>query len=264
MNPRWSSDFSYGYFRRILRVIKSNFQLHLISESPVILNMIGQPKLVLRHDIDVSPKRALRMAEIESGFDVCSTYMVITDSPLYCIEDEVQKKIFRRVIDMGHEIGLHFDLDDDERASNCGISAIEARIYSARRRLEDIIGLPVLSISLHRPIPQFLRGPMMVCGMVNAYSKELMTWYLSDSRGYWREGEPLPKLLEHDKPMLQLLIHPIWLGDKHLSAEARLQAFFDTEAKGQLPQHIEVFDSALADTIPAVRRTGLKHRGEKR
>jgi len=97
----------------------------------------------------------------------------------------------------------------------------------------------------------------MIDGRVNAYAKELMIWYLSDSKGYWREGEPLPKLFRPSKPLLQLLIHPIWWGDEHMLPEDRLQEFFDAETQGQSYQYIKALDTALADTIPAVRRRGF-------
>jgi len=262
MSLGWSSDFSYGYFKRILQAIKSNFELHLISEAPQILNKIGQPKLILRHDVDVSLKRALRMAEIENEFGICTTYMVMINSPLYCVEDTTSRGILLQLIGLGHEVGLHFRIDNDEHNINCDISLLEAKIHSTCKRLENITGLPVLSISFHRPKPQFLRGPLMVSGRINAYSKELMGWYLSDSKGCWREGEPLPKLLNPDRPLLQLLIHPIWWGDAHMLPEDRLQEFFDTETREQLSKCIRAFDVALA-TITGVQRRDFHNEGKE-
>jgi len=257
MNSGWSSDFSYGYFRLILEVIKSNFELHLLSQAPRIPDTIRQPKLILRHDVDVSLKRALKMAEIENEFGVNATYMVITNSPLYCLDDKTSRDMFQQLITLGHEVGLHFDLDDDERNSNCEISVIETKIYSACKQLEKIINLPVRSISFHRPMQAFLQGPLVVCERINAYSQKLMVRYLSDSKGCWRIGEPLLKLSRPDNSLIQLLIHPIWWSDEHLSPEDRLQEFFDTETQGQSPQYVKAFDIALANTIPAVRRGGF-------
>ena len=256
MGPDWSSNFSYDYFRKILRTIKSNFELHLLSEAPQILNTSGQFKLILRHDVDVSLKKALRMAEIEKDFGICATYMVMLNSPLYSLEDRIPHNILLQIIDMGHEIGLHFDLDEEDRNSNCEISSVETKINSACRKLENIINLPLSSISFHRSQPQFFRGPLIVCDRVNAYAKELMDWYLSDSKGRWREGEPLPKLLKPNKPLLQLLIHPIWWGDKHMLPEDRLQAFFDEETHGQSSKYIKAFSASLAN-ITRVKRRGL-------
>jgi len=263
MNSGWSSDFSYGYFSRILQTIKSNFELHLLSEASGVLNTTGKPKLILRHDVDVSLKRALKMAEIENEFGIGATYMVTTNLPLYCVDDRTSGDMLRQFIALGHEVGLHFDLAADERNSNCEISVIETKICSACKQLEKITGLPVRSISFHRPMLPFLRGPLVVCERINAYAQELMVRYLSDSKGCWREGEPLPTLSRPDKPLLQLLIHPIWWGEEHMLPEDRLQEFFDTETQGQSPQYVKTFDVALASTLPAVRRRNFPNKTEE-
>lgn len=260
MSLSWTSDFSYEYFKRILRALKSNYELYLLSEVHGILNSKRSPKLILRHDVDVSLKRAMKMAEIESILGVRSTYMVMTSSPLYDIENDTSRGMLLQLIDMGHEVGLHYDLDKDERDGNYNISLIESKIDYSCGYLQNITGLPIRSISFHHPIPPFLRGPLMVSGRINAYSKKLMEWYLSDSKGIWREGEPLPQLTRPGKPLLQLLIHPIWWGNKHMLPEDRLQEFFDTEIQGRLPQYIKAFDTNLANIIPTIRRRGSRNK----
>lgn len=259
MSLAWATDFTYGYFRRILQAAKSNFELFLLFEAPQILNEIGKPKLILRHDVDVDLNRALRMAEIEKEFDISATYMVMVNSPLYRVEQSSSKAILRKIISMNHEIGLHFDFDNNtERISNPKIGSFESKIHVACKGLEDLISQPIRSISFHRPLQQFLEGPLIIDGKVNAYSRELMTWYLSDSKGNWREGEPLPKLLNPDRPVLQLLIHPIWWGDEHISPEERLQAFFEDATQGFSPERIKTFEVALADHL------GIRWRGRAR
>jgi hypothetical protein len=202
----------------------------------------------LRHDVDVSLEKALEMAKIECEFGIHVTYMVIPNSPFYWLEDGTARAIFRQLISMGHEVALHFDVSEEERKNNCGISSVERQIEAACKRLEQAIAQPVRSISFHRPMQQFLHGPLMICGRVNAYAQELMMWYLSDSKGCWREGEPLSKLLKPEKPLLQLLIHPIWWGDEHMSLEDRVQEFFNTETRGRSRHYSETFDANLAKT----------------
>ncbi len=249
MSVGWSADFSYGYFRRILQAIQLNFESHLLAEVPEMQPANGRPQLLLRHDVDVSLEKALEMAKIEREFGIHATYMVIPNSPFYWLEDGTAQAIFRQLISMGHEVALHFDVSEEERKNNCGISSVEQQIEAACKRLEQAIAQPIRSISFHRPMPQFLHGPLMICGRVNAYAHELMRWYLSDSKGCWREGEPLPKLLKPEKPLLQLLIHPIWWGDQHISREDRLQEFFNTETHGGRSRHYsEMFDANLAKT----------------
>lgn len=261
MGAGWSSDFSYEYFIRILQAIKLNFECCVISEAPAVLwSDDNRSKLFLRHDIDVDPEIAVKMAEIENKFRTRATYMVMINSPLYSVEDSYVQSMILRLISMGHEVGLHFDFDDDEeRNVNLEIHSMEPKLDLACERLENIIHQPVKSVSFHRPLPHFLRGPFIVAGRVNAYSRELMTRYLSDSAGNWREGEPLPKLLNNNIPLLQLLIHPIWWGDKHMLPEDRLEEFFKSKTEGYPPEHAKLFDTVLTNHIN-VCRSGISKR----
>ena len=258
MNIAWSSDFSYEYFKKILQTAKSNFELHLFRDVSQVLHTLGQRKLFLRHDIDIDLGRALEMATIEKACGVCSTYMVMLNSPTYNIEEKASRTILQQLISMGNEIGLHFDLNSEKRNTAVSVSSVESDINEDLKKLEEIIQLPVHSISFHRPLPQFLHGSMKIAGRINAYSQELMSWYLSDSAGRWREGEPLQKLQTPNGDLLQLLIHPIWWGDEHVSASERLENYFITKTENWKPEQIEAFDKALGQHI-GVRRSGKKN-----
>ncbi|MBI2069088.1 MAG: hypothetical protein HYT79_00665 [Elusimicrobia bacterium] len=194
------------------------------------------------------------MAGIESESGVIATYMVMINSPLYDIKSRQSRGTLKLLLCGGHEIGLHFDFDGAHRLEAPSMDATEQKIDSACQRLEDILGASVKSVSFHRPLERFLRGPSTVAGRVNAYSKELMDWYLSDSRGNWREGEPLPKLNNPEKKLLQLLIHPIWWSDHHVAPEDRLEEFFEKSIKGLKPEAAKVFDAALASHLTIQRR----------
>src|SRR5205823_1486511 len=110
----------------------------------------------------------------------------------------------------------------------------------------------VKSLSFHRPIPWLLRGPLLIGSRVNAYAAELMEWYLSDSKGCWREGEPLPKLRQPQGSKLQLLTHPIWWGDTHLTPAERLDEFAKEKTWRLSHSKAAEFDLALASTLPGV------------
>lgn len=256
MSVEWRSDFSFDYFRKILHAIKFNFENHLISEALQALRHDGKrPKLFLRHDVDLDLNKALEVAMIENEHGVRATYMVMVNSALYRVEETASRSILRRLISMGHEVALHFDFDSsEERNDHPELSSIEPRIHSACGRLESTIEAEVQSISFHRPVPQLLRGPLIVAGRVNAYSKELMAWYLSDSKGTWREGEPLPRLQNPDQPLLQLLIHPIWWGNEHMPAQDRLQAFFEASTRRYSSEQIKAFDASLSNHLGIQRR----------
>jgi hypothetical protein len=157
---------------------------------------------------------------------------------------------------MGHEVGLHFDVDEDKRLNNPAITDVEEEINEACQFLESITEEPVRSVSFHRPMPTFLRGPTRICGRINAYGQELMRNYMSDSKGHCRNGDPLLTLQTIESPIVQFLSHPIWWGPEHMTPEERLQELFETETKGYMPETTAIFDGNLAATIPAIRRKG--------
>lgn len=243
----------------MLRAIEECFTCYLIGEAPQALNSrISKPLLFLRHDVDIDPNKAMKMAEIENEFGIRSTYMFMVNSQLYSLESSSVRSVLDRLISMGHEIALHFDFGIHHGSgSKAAIASLESEVASDCNRLEAVTNTPVRSISFHRPLREFLGGPLHVAGRVNSYARELMARYLSDSRGTWREGEPLPKLLKPDAAVLQLLIHPIWWGDRHMSAEERLEAFFQAAVHGLSAQQTRAFDDSLGGTL-GIRRSGSK------
>lgn len=258
MNKNWSKDFSFKYFSKIINVAKNNFDICRICDAKLFKKTSKKkPQLILRHDIDVSLKQALIMAKMENNLNVKATYMIITNSPLYSIETKDSRRILLGILKMGHEIGLHFDIGDKNRNKEVGINLIKKEIFNALEKLENVIDQKALSISFHRPLPQFISGPLEVCGRINAYAKEFMDWYMSDSKGNWREGEPLQYLAKPKTDFLQLLIHPIWWGEKTMKPENRLQHFFEEETKNKDKEFAAKFSYNLSVSVPAVQRSGL-------
>lgn len=252
MNFDSACYFSYRYFKeKILKTLESRFEMHLLSEAPQIIGKLESHKLILRHDVDVSLKKALRMARIEKDHGICATYMVMTESLLYCIDDDTSRDILQKIIDMGHEIGLHIDPRSLKETGS-----LEKRIDSASKKLEKTIGSKISSFSFHRPPDEDLRRyrhNVLISNRVNAYAQELTgpswEWYLSDSSGCWKYGEPLPWLEETDIPLRQLLIHPIWWDDEPLSREKRLLAFVLEKTRGKSLGYAEKLRDNIMETI---------------
>jgi hypothetical protein len=223
----WSEDFSYAFYGRILARLKEAFRPILLRDAldaePGTL-----PLAIMRHDIDLCPGIAARMARLEHEAGFRSTYLLLTDSPLYALEDRSTEEHVREIAELGHEIGLHFDLDDKSRISGRSIAELEDHVGAAAARVEAISGQPVQSVSFHRPIDLADLGRDRIAGLVNAYGTDLMRWYLSDSNACWREGDPLASLEAPRHNKLQMLVHPIWWGETHLTREERLDQFCDS------------------------------------
>jgi len=257
MYPGWFADFRYSYFRQLLHTVRSRFRVHVLRSAPEVLPNNGPPILFLRHDVKISPGRALRMAEIEYEYGLPASYMVRADSPLYSLDERQVRIQLLEMIQMGHEVGLHFDLARETRLSPSYLRLLETEIRAACDRVEHITCRPVRSLSFQRPLPLLSGGPLLLCGRVNADSRELREWSLSDEGGNCQAGDPEKLVSEYNGPVLQLILHPIWWSDKHALAPQRLQEFFDCATHDKSASEAGIFDLNLAKTIHTVRRQTL-------
>ena len=82
-----------------------------------------------------------------------------------------------------------------------------------------------------------------------------MQSYISDSRGCWRQGEPVAYLQAAAGPVVQLLVHPIWWSVRHLEPRQRLEKLYLKATAGLTSAASARYDAALAFTLPSVRRS---------
>jgi hypothetical protein len=228
----WYENFSYAYYEKILRYFSENFRCVRFSDVLRIVNdkpneKQEKPYLLLRHDIDVDVERALRLSQIEKEYGLTATYMVMLNSPLYALDENTLRQL-ADIRAAGNELGLHFYRDVQKP-----LPSIEEELRRDKKRLEDACNCRVAALSFHRPADEYLRGPLLIADMVNAYSKELMAWYISDSRGRFRVGEPMQALAERKGAILQFLTHPLWWGEAHATPEMRVQHFFEARLKSK-------------------------------
>jgi hypothetical protein len=253
----FQSDFSYAYFRCLVAAMQKQYLPCLFGEAQARLERATKPLVFLRHDVDVSLERALTMARVEQEMGMRATYMVLAKAALYDYRSAPNAKLVRELRRCGHEVGLHFDIEAEGVSPDAQREEIERALISSRDDLAAVLGESVVSFSFHRPIPRFLRGSLVVAGMVNGYAMELMAGYISDSKAHWREGEPLLWIEENPSVnVLQVLVHPIWWGEKHESGAVRLQAFFEEHTAEKPVDARAAYDAALARALPAVARAG--------
>lgn len=243
----WAADFSYGYLERLYGRIKRDFDLHLIGDGSGLITAT-RPCALIRHDVDVNLERALSLAEWEASWNVGATYHVMIDSPLYDVSSERSVAVIGAIAEMGHEVGLHYDAVA-RKTEEADAAAREKDIDEACRVLEGVAGCPVRSVSFHRPTPGVMRGPLRIAGRVSANAEALCRWYLSDSRGRWREGNPIDAMDTPRDGILQILIHPIWWGESNEPPDMRLRSFLLGQHPDASPQRYEELRAALYDHI---------------
>jgi hypothetical protein len=207
----WSADWSHDYLRRLMAKVSSQYALETLARAPEVLSGDRATRTAfLRHDVDVSLERARTLAELEQSWGVRATYHVMLSCPFYDVSEARSRAHLAAIRACGHEIGLHYHPAHDEAASPP--HGADQEIAAACVRLEQAIDTEVRSVSFHLPSPGLIGGPLHVANRVNAYAKPLLEWYLSDSRGRWREGEPMLTLDTPRSSILQILVHPLWWG----------------------------------------------------
>lgn len=169
---------------------------------------VERPHLVLRHDVDMCLDRAVKLAEVEDELGVRSTYYVLVRTEMYAVTSTRSRASLRRLMELGHEVGLHFDAAglgelpeqlDDACAKDCAL-------------LEAVLGARIRSVSFHRPTPALQGWPKPIAGRLHAYQPRFFKemGYCSDSEGRFRFGHPIEQEAVKQHRALQLVTHPIW------------------------------------------------------
>lgn len=169
--------------------------------------------LFLRHDIDFHLHGVNAIAEIEKDLGCCATYYVLLTGYYNALSLE-NERILRDLVGMGHEIGLHYDLE-------CYPKDVEQSLTQLRRDtdiLSDVIGQPVRTISTHEPF-RFPDPFLTLDGYLHPQDPRLQEGltFVSDSCRMWRD-ETLLRCFGPDPPSRVLFAtHPeLWLdGSVH-------------------------------------------------
>jgi len=176
----------------------------------------GERVLVMRHDIDLLPRNALRFAEIETGFGVRATYFVRLHARQYNPFDLDTYRVLKTIREQGHEIGLHYE---PEFAALVG-EDVREMLRRGKEVLERMLEVEIVSAAAHNPtlLGQVLQPEDLAdLGIRHeAYTPPFNTElkYISDSGARWREGCVCTFLGRVDR--LQVATHPFWWFERSL------------------------------------------------
>jgi len=175
---------------------------------------ISTRSLVLRHDVDADMRAAARLAIWEQTLGVCSTYLVMLQSPLYNLFSRDSCQTIDAILSAGHELGLHFDVAFNESRSQDLTDIIDSQAQA----ISDFFSVPVTTFSAHQPTARALDPESYTGSLVSCYTHPIMKRlaYFSDSNRE-REIEQVVDLAKTQltepiecAPGIQLLIHPMW------------------------------------------------------
>tara|TARA_R110000737_G_scaffold341001_1_gene364376 strand:- start:9 stop:683 length:675 start_codon:yes stop_codon:yes gene_type:complete len=170
-----------------------------------------------RHDVDISLKKAVEMAEFENKNNIKSTYYILLSSPYYnALEAENLQRI-RTLRELGMGIGLHYDNSIKLQDANQCCSEIIIQLGMLQHHIGE---LEEKSVTFHKP----LRGvdingeTVNLLNLSNIYSPNFdrRFKYISDSGHNWREN---PYDIINTNDMVHINTHPEWYNNEEMDME---------------------------------------------
>lgn len=202
-------DFTLNHYKDVLEYAKKQYTFHTFSELPNLQK--SENIILLRHDIDYSIETATVMAELESKLKIKSTYFVLLRGSFYNPYSPENTHNLKKILDLGHEIGLHYDSTELAKFDNP-----QEELKKEIKQLEQIIDNDVHIVTQHNPTvsPKLDKIPEQ---FLDARESEIYKSipYISDSVKNWRSG----CMCNHigNERNLQILVHPIWWTKEKMS-----------------------------------------------
>lgn len=203
----------------------------------------GSRSMLLRHDVDLSLECAVALAENEHALEVSSTYFILLHNDFYNPLSPSGRKHVRRLVELGHEVGLHWD--SSQHAPDPAL--LKGTFTREVDLLSEIASQPVVSASQHIPIDSPLLDvkPYIDHECYDPEIQEHFT-YVSDSAMRWRERTPLDLI---DQGVgIQFLAHPIWWTIEGTDFRDKLAAV-STRSTTTLATHYTAFADYVQDCL---------------
>ena len=200
------SEFTYNHFEETL------FEIQKTHSFSNFLNC-SDNDVILRHDVDFSLESAHKMAEIEHNLGIQSTFFILFQSEFYNPFSSSSLTLIKKILKMGHSLGLHFDESIISDNNDEQLKIIQNEITTMENHFDTLIK----TVSVHNPSINKKSSLKLPADIVNVYSEQFTKdrKYLSDSVQNWREGCFCKHFKKHKK--MHILIHPIWwtIDGKH-------------------------------------------------
>jgi hypothetical protein len=210
---KWELDYSWSKYREFLYNLGTeHFSVRTFED--YIKNQLVDDKInvIIRHDVDISLKRTMKMVEIEKAEGIRSTYFFRLYAEKYTFEEAIP--LIKKLSDDGFGIGLHYETlsivkGDRQKA----IALLDSDI----QRLREIA--PVNVVAAHgqkgyknRDIWEDVDKEALQ--ITSAYDMKY-DLYLSDAGGKRLSGMDKKYLFDRiyeasPGQTVQVLIHPDW------------------------------------------------------
>lgn len=120
-------DFTFAKYTDLCETIVAAGYSTLTFTQFFSLHNMAEQVIILRHDVDRKPERALQMAKIENCLGIRSTYYFRKN------ENVFKPAMINEIVNMGHEIGYHYEVLDKTKGDyEKAISLFEAELQEFR------------------------------------------------------------------------------------------------------------------------------------
>lgn len=237
-------EFTFFHYEKILDLVNnSNYKTVFFNGSH-----LNDRELIIRHDIDLDLGQAYRMALIENKHQIKTTFFIMVRSPFYNIFEKANSDLVNGILDMGHQIGLHYD---EAYYCQTDTQSVIEHVDSEVRLLKSQFNTEIYAVSFHRPSQFILHTSFKLNnGLINTYDSDFAREfkYISDSGRMWKNGCLCRFIDKADclTPKIQALVHPIWWNDESMSAKDTMERFLHNKLK--------IFDSELEKNMRIYKR----------
>lgn len=212
-------DFIFSNYKIILNIAKLNYKFANFTDD---FEKATGKVIIWRHDLEFSVANALKMAEYEAELNISATYFLQLHSEFYNILDKNSFNSIIKIMNLGHNIGLHFDSHfwNIETEDN-----LEKFLEFDKTVLEKYFGIDIKVFSFHNTNSFILSCEKdKYADMINVYSKYFKKnfGYCTDSTGFWRYERLIDRLKEAKDNRLQVLIHDGMWQDVPMSPRKRI------------------------------------------
>lgn len=214
----FNCNFSLDHYFQVLDHAKKSYSIGPIKDFYELQKK--EKFLVVRHDVDVSIDKALEMARLEAQHGIVSTYFILLHSQYYNALAKYNIEKIKQFLELGHEIGLHYDLT----FVNSNDKILDMVIQEAQI-LGNLIDYKISSIAPHNVSLANMRITYDHVNFIDATDPKILrsVKYISDSVQNWRSGCMCNHIDNESK--LIILTHPIWWMKNHTSREEILAKF---------------------------------------
>lgn len=220
-------DFTEASYKKLL--LEATLRYDFMDFSDLAGN---ERECIWRHDVDMSPHRAVRLAEIEVDAGIRAHYFIMFNSRFYNPFEPGVVEVLKRLVSMGHWVGLHFDPASVPLSQDAG--GIQKMLSKQAGMLSSILEIPIESFTLHNPTADRAKSihEIRYGGLLNASAPELVGsfTYCSDSNGVWRHRRLIEVVRDASVRRLYALTHPEWWVLSPMRPRERIQRCIDGRA----------------------------------